>query len=32
MQPIEIEQALKSLQMVQTLMFYTEGPIKYHYD
>ena len=25
MQPIEIEQALKSLQMVQTLMFYTES-------
>ena len=25
MQPIEIEQALKSLQMVQTLMFYTEA-------
>ena len=24
MQPIEIEQTLKSLQMLQTLMFYTE--------
>ena len=25
MQPIEIEQTLKSLQMLQTLMFYTES-------